>query len=135
HREGLGGSERMASADGGARPLRGRQPARHRRTGSARSRRIAPDADGRTMIRPAARRAMRAAAPWAATVMPRFSGPIPLVLIMALASLAIPVAAVTAPPKGAARPPLTNEDVVRLVVYGTKEEVILKESAPRPPAF
>ena len=88
------------------------------------------------MTRPADRRAMRAVAPWAATVMPRFSGPIPLALIMALASLAMPVvAAVTAPPKGPARPPLTNEDVVRLVVYGTKEEVILKEIASRPPAF
>jgi len=73
------------------------------------------------MTRPAARRVMRAVAPW--TVM------------AALASLAVPVAAATAPPKQQARPPLTNEDVVRLVVYGTKEEVILKEIATRPPAF
>jgi hypothetical protein len=88
------------------------------------------------MTHPAARRAMRAAAPWAATA-PRASAssPLALVLSLALASLAAPVAAATAPPREPARPPLTNEDVVRLVVYGTKEEVILKEIASRPPAF
>jgi hypothetical protein len=88
------------------------------------------------MTLPAARLAMRAVAPWAATA-PRSSAsaPLALVLSLALASVALPVAAVTAPPREPVRPPLTNEDVVRLVVYGTKEEVILKEIASRPPAF
>lgn len=89
------------------------------------------------MTRPADRRAMQSVAPWGATVCARSSAPVPLALILslALASLAAPVAAATAPPREKARPPLTNEDVVRLVVYGTKEEVILKEIASRTPAF
>src|SRR5262249_2519393 len=36
--------------------------------------------------------------------------------------------------KPSAPAPLTNEDVVRLVVHGTDEEGILKEIATRPPA-
>ena len=89
------------------------------------------------MTPPVAWRAPRVVAPRAATASPRSFIPVPLALILSLtlASLAAPVIAATTPPKEPARPPLTNEDVVRLVVYGTKEDVILKEIASRPPAF
>ena len=72
------------------------------------------------MTRPAARRALRVAA---------------AAVLLAVAARVPPAAAATTPAREPLRPPLTNEDIVRLVVHGTDEEVILKEIASRPPAF
>jgi hypothetical protein len=58
-----------------------------------------------------------------------------LVVLLAVAAQVAPAAAATTPAREPAKPPLTNEDVVRLVVHGTNEDVILKEIASRPPAF
>jgi hypothetical protein len=49
-----------------------------------------------------------------------------------VAAVLLALAAVAASP---APPPLTNEDIVRLVVHGTAEPVILREIAARPPKF
>jgi len=54
----------------------------------------------------------------------------PIIAAAAAAALPPPVAA---PPAAAA--PLTNEDIVRLVVHGTAESVIVREIATRPPDF
>ena len=70
------------------------------------------------MTRPAARHALRVAAA--------------VVLLMVAARVA---SSATTPAREPARPALTNEDIVRLVVHGTDEEVILHEIASRPPAF
>jgi hypothetical protein len=52
-----------------------------------------------------------------------------------LTTLAAAGAAAPTAPRAPVPAPLTNEDVVRLVVHGTKEDVILQEIAARPPAF
>jgi hypothetical protein len=60
-----------------------------------------------------------------------------VVALVALASLVFPAAPAAAAATAATKSPapLTNEDIVRLVVHGTNEDVILKEIASRPPAF
>jgi len=60
---------------------------------------------------------------------------LPAVVLAACAALASHAAFAASRPATPSPPPLTNEDVVRLVVHGTKEDVILKEIAARPPAF